>query len=93
MFSGGVYLGKHTLQPASVRASPASECAQQAEASPVGKALRLCRQSETARSKDRAVSDSFQVNDDEIGKSESRENLSSDEGTFSQEYLVYCKKK
>ena len=33
------------------------------------------------------------VNDDEIGKSESRENLSSDEGTFSQEYFVYFKKK
>ena len=28
-----------------------------------------------------------------IGKSESRENLSSDEGTFSQEYFVYFKKK
>ena len=41
---GGVNLGNHTLQPASVRASPASECALQAVAPPVGKALRLCRQ-------------------------------------------------
>jgi hypothetical protein len=34
-----------------------------------------------------AVSDSFQVNDDEIGESRLRENLRSDEGSFSQEYL------
>ena len=42
---------------------------------------------------DRRMPPSPQVNDDEIGKSESRENLSSDEGTFSQEYFVYFKKK
>ena len=35
----------------------------------------------------------FQVNDDEIGKSESRENLRPDDGTFSQAYFVYGKKK
>ena len=34
-----------------------------------------------------------QGNDDEIGKSESRENLDSDDGTFSQAYFVYGKKK
>ena len=28
-----------------------------------------------------------------FGKSEFREKLSSDEGSFSQEYFVYCKKK
>jgi hypothetical protein len=34
-----------------------------------------------------------QVNDDEIGESRLRENLRSDDGTFLQEYFVYCKKK
>jgi hypothetical protein len=33
------------------------------------------------------------VNDDEIGESRLRENLRSDDGTFLQEYFVYCKKK
>jgi len=33
------------------------------------------------------------VNADEIGESRLRENLRSDEGSFSQEYFVYCKKK
>ena len=48
VFCGGVYLAKHTSQPASVRASPASECAQQAATPSVGKARWLCRQIETA---------------------------------------------
>ena len=34
----------------------------------------------------------LKVNDDQTGKSGSRENLCSDEGAFSQEYFVYCKK-
>ena len=34
-----------------------------------------------------------QGNDDSSGESESRENLCSDEGAFSQEYFVYFKKK
>ena len=44
VFCGGVYLAKHTSQPASVRASPASECAQQAATPSVGKARWHCRQ-------------------------------------------------
>ena len=49
VFCGGVYLAKHTSQPASVRASPASECAQQAATPSVGKARWLCRQIEHPR--------------------------------------------
>ena len=46
-----------------------------------------------ARLTDCRAGGSSLVNDDSIGKSESRENLSSDEGTFLQEYYVYFKKK
>ena len=35
----------------------------------------------------------YEMYGDPFGKSESRENLRSDDGTFSQEYFVYCKKK
>ena len=42
---------------------------------------------------DRGKPPSPQVNDDEIGESRLRENLRSDDGTFLQEYFVYCKKK
>ena len=42
---------------------------------------------------DRRMPPSPQVNADEIGESRLRENLRSDEGSFSQEYFVYCKKK
>ena len=50
VFSGGVYLGKNTSQPASVRASPVCECAKQAAIPSVGKAFRLCRQLERLES-------------------------------------------
>ncbi len=55
MIPEGVYLGNHTLQPASVRASPASECAQQAEAPPVGKAFGFVDSLKLAESKFRLL--------------------------------------
>ena len=46
VFSGDMRLGKNTSQPASVRASPARECAQRAAIPLQTKALGLCLQFE-----------------------------------------------